>query len=311
MKIASVKIYVLICLLLSISAYAQVKKPAVAPLRSITVSAQPGAAVWIDDVKYGVADKTGSLEIKTVAAGAHTLRVRADGFAEKSQPITASQKGLVKVTLVKTTDAGELAFQDAERLTSVDREKAAEAYKKAVKLRPNYPEAFIALARVLSDLGDLDEAKASIASARKLRPVYPEASAILGRIYKEGGEEGKAIAAFKRAITEGKSFQPEALAGLGLLYKEKAEGFGGSGDFEDETANYVEAAKYLKTAVKQLSGAPDAMVIYQLLGLIYERQKNYKEAIATYEDFLRIFPDSAEATAVRSFIVQLKKDQTP
>ena len=49
------------------------------------------------------------------------------------------------------------------------------------------------------------------------------------------------------------------------------------------------------------------MVIYQLLGLIYERQKKYAEAITTYEEFLRIFPNSVEATAVRSFIVQLKK----
>ena len=51
------------------------------------------------------------------------------------------------------------------------------------------------------------------------------------------------------------------------------------------------------------------MVIYQLLGLVYERQKKYAEAIATYEEFLSIFPNSVEATAVRSFIVQLKKEQ--
>ncbi len=44
------------------------------------------------------------------------------------------------------------------------------------------------------------------------------------------------------------------------------------------------------------------------LGLVYERQKKFADAIATYEEFLRIFPNSNEATAVRSFIVQLKKD---
>jgi outer membrane protein assembly factor BamD (BamD/ComL family) len=35
--------------------------------------------------------------------------------------------------------------------------------------------------------------------------------------------------------------------------------------------------------------------------------KEYKEAIALYEEFLRIFPDSNEASAVQSFIIQLKK----
>ena len=281
------------------------------PLRSITVSTQPETTIWIDGVRYGTTDKAGTLKIASITAGVHTLRLRADGFKERSQPITAIQKGEINVTLVKTTDEAELAFQQAERLVSADRDKSADAYKKAVKLRPVYPEAFIGLARVLSEAGDPDEAQSALASARKLRPGYAEASAIQGRIYKDNGDEPKAVAAFQRAITEGKGFQPEAYAGLGLLYKEKAEGFGSSGDFEKETASYVDSAKYLKVAIKQLSGAPDAIVIYQLLGLVYERQKKYAEAIATYEEFLRIFPNIAEATAVRSFIVQLKKDQTP
>lgn len=305
-------ILVVVLLLAAGSAFAQAKKPVAAnQFRAITVVAVPGSKVWIDDVYYGKADTAGKLTINTVSAGAHSLRLRADGYKEKSQPLTAVQKGEVRVELVKTTDAAELAFQEGERMLSVDREKAADAYRKAVAARPAYAEAYLALARVLTELGDLDEAQAAIASARKARPGYAEASAVLGRIYKEGGEEAKAIAAFKRAITEGKSFQPEAYTGLGLLYKEKAEGFGGEGDFTNEELNYNEAAKNLKAALKQLSGAPDTVIIYQLLGLVYERQKKYAEAIATYEEFLRIFPNSNEATAVRSFIVQLKKDMNP
>ncbi|MBK7392377.1 MAG: tetratricopeptide repeat protein [Chloracidobacterium sp.] len=287
---------------------AQAKKPAVIAYRSVTISTQPSSGVWIDGVKYGTTDKAGKLTIKTVTAGGHTLRVRADGFKEKTQPLAPTQKGEIKIDLVKTTDEAELSFQAAERLLSVDREQAVEAYEKAIKLRPNYPDAYVALARVLTELGDLDLAGAAIASARKFRPGFAEASAVMGRIYKESGEEEKAITSFKRAITEGKGFQPEAYSGLGLLYKEKAEGFGGSGDFENEGGNYVESAKYLKSAVKQLAGAPDTMVIMQLLGLVYEREKKYADAIAVYEEFLTIFPNAVEATAVRSFIVQLKKD---
>ncbi len=277
--------------------------------RSITVSTEPGATVWIDGVRYGKTDSSGKLTLKTVAVGGHTLRVRADGFREKTQPLSAVQRGEIKISLVKTTDEAELAFQEAERLTTTDREKSADAFKRAISLRPSYLEAHIALARVLSDAGDLDGAKKAIAATRRLRPKFAEASAIEGRILKEAGEEQKAIAAFKRAITEGRGFQPEAYTGLGLLYKEKAEGSGGSGDFDGEEVNYAESTKYLKTALKQLSGAPDAIIIYQLLGLIYERQKKPADAIQVYEEFLRFFPDTAEAEAVRSFIVQLKKDQ--
>ena len=290
-------------------AFSQAKKPAPVQYRTITISTQPEAIVSIDGVRYGTTDRTGVLKIATVAPGLHTLRIRADGFKEKSQPLTAIQKGEIKILLVKTTDEAELAYQEAERQASVDRDKSIASYKRAVKLRPAYPEAFLGLARVLSETGDFDEAQSAIVSARKLRLGYAEASAVSGRIYKDGGDEAKAVATFQRAITEGKGFQPEAYTGLGLLYKEKAEGFGGSGDFEHEAAAYTDSAKYLKSAIKQLAGAPDAMVIYQLLGLVYERQKKYAEAIATYEEFLSIFPNSVEATAVRSFIVQLKKEQ--
>jgi tetratricopeptide (TPR) repeat protein len=294
---------VALSILLAISAHAQT--------RSITISTEPNATIWIDSVRYGKTDSSGKLSIRSVAAGTHTLRVRADGFKEKMQALTATQRGEVKIALVKTTDEAELAFQEAERLATADRDKSAASYNRAVKLRPNFPEAYIGLARVLSEAGDLDEAKKTIAAVRRLRPGFAEASAIEGRIHKENGEEQKAIAAFKRAITEGRGFQPEAYAGLGLLYKEKAEGFGGAGDFDNEDINYTESAKYIKTALKQLSGAPDAIVIYQLLGLIYERQKKPAEAIQVYEEFLRFFPDTPEAEAVRSFIVQLKKDNVP
>lgn len=275
--------------------------------RAITIVTEPKTAVWIDGVSFGKTDSMGKLEIKTVTPGIHSLKMRADGYKEKSQVLTALQKGEIRITLVKTADESELAYQEGERLAFADRDKSSNSYRQAVRLRPNYPEAYLGLARVLSEAGDLDEATVAIAAARRLRPGYAEASAVEGRIQKEIGEETRAIAAFKRAITEGKGFQPEAYAGLGLLYKEKAEGFGGSGDFENEGLNYDEAAKNLKLAVKQLSGSPDTVVIYQILGLIYERQKKFKEAIATYETFLTIFPDIPEATAVRSFIVQLKK----
>ena len=287
---------------------AQPRRPApAAAFRAITIATEPGAVVWIDDVRYGKADAGGKLTITTIAAGGHRLRVRADGFKEVSLAVLPTQKGEIKVPLAKTTDEAELAYQKAENLTGSDREAAAENYRKAIRLRPKYPEAYIGLARVLLEAGNPEEAKDAINGARKARPVYPEASAIEGRIYKDLGEEAKAIASFKRAITEGKGFQPEAYTGLGLLYKEKAEGDSGSGDFEQETAHYSEAGKNLRVALKQLSGAPDTVVIYQLLGLIYERMKKYEEAIAIYEEFLRIFPNSNEADAVRSFIVQVRK----
>lgn len=281
--------------------------------RTITILTEPNAAVWLDDILRGKTDASGKLTIKPVSAGAHKIRVRADGFKELSQSLLAAQKGDVKIALVATDDKAELAFQEAERLTTADREKAVAAYRAAIAARPKYAEANLGLARVLLAMNDFDGALAAVREARKARPAYAEASAVEGRIYVSQGDEGdeaKAIAAFKRAIIEGKNFQPEAQTGLGLLYKEKAEAAGSGGDYEAEEANYLLATGYFRKAIAQLGGAPDAITIYQFLGLAYEKMKKYKEAITVYEEFLRVFPDSNEATAVQSFIVQLKKEMS-
>src|SRR5215204_5240767 len=296
---------VLFCVILGVLTLAAAAQKS--SLRSLTVITEPNALVWIDDVNYGKTDAGGKLTFKTFPTGTHKLRVRANGFKEVSQTLLPAQSGDLKIALVKTTDEAELAFQQAEEMSAVDREKSVELYKKAVRLRPRYAEAFLGLARVLAGMSETADALKAIQNARRARAGYAEASAVEGRIYMDSDNEEKAIASFKRAVTEGKGFQPEALTGLALLYKERAEGFAGEGDFESEKENYLLAAELLKKAAAQLAGAPDAVTIYQLLGDSYERAKMYPEAIKVYEEFLRSFPDANEAETFRSFIVQLQK----
>lgn len=296
----------LVCLIFCGAAFAQGQ-------RAITVVTEPNASVWLNDILRGKTDEGGKLIIKPVSAGAHKIRVRADGFKEASQNLLAAQKGNVTVALVATTDKAELAFQEAERLTTIDREKAVAAYRSAIAARPKYAEANLGLARILLVMSDYDGALAAVKEAKKARPAYAEASAVEGRIYdsrEEEGDDAKAIAAFKRAVTEGKNVQPEAQTGLGLLYKKRAEIAGNGSDYEAEEANYTLAIGHFKKAIAQLGGAPDAITIYQFLGLAYEKMKKYTEAIAVYEEFLRVFPNVNEATAVQSFIVQLKKEMS-
>ncbi len=303
---------ILMFLLLPIGAAAQAGGKEAAPnTRSITVITEPGAVVWINDVRFGAAGSDGKLSLITSATGRATMRVRADGFKEAVKTLLPADSGDVRVALAATDDPAELAFQEAERLTLVDRDRAAAAYQKAIKLRPGYIQAHVGLARVLSEARKPDAAIKAIRDLRRIKPGVAEASAIEGRVEKESGDEVKAIAAFERAIKEGAGFQPEAYTGLGLLYSERADGASAEGDYEAEAANYALAAKHYKIAARQLIGSPDAVVVYQLLGLIYEKQKLYDEAVATYEEFLKLFPDSDEAPAIRSFIVQIKKQSNP
>lgn len=304
------KIPLIIILFLSSTLTAQTRRAPVKSTvaRSLNVLTEPKAKVWMDDILRGTTDESGKLTIKPVPAGAHKIRIRASGFKEVVVPVIPAKSGDLKITLVKTTDEAEIAFQQAEIELTRDRDRAVENYKKAITARPRYPEAQLALARVLYDKGDYDEALKAVAEARKLRPVYPEVSAVEGRIYKAYNEEDKAVASYKRSISEGKGFQPEAHTGLAFVYQERAQGLMSSGDLQSADENFMMAANELKTALKQLSGAPDSKDLYQILGDLYYRAKKYQEAINAYEEFLKIFPDSNEAVSVRSLIVQTRKE---
>jgi tetratricopeptide (TPR) repeat protein len=293
-KIFVISIFVAI---LSASIFSQVAKTKV-----ITVSTEPNTKIWVNDVKRGVTDASGKFLIK-LTLGKNILRLRASGFKEVSQPILPTQTGTLKVILVKSTDEAELSFQKAE--SESDKEKAVKLYENAIKLRPKYAEAYVGMARVLVAMTDIEAALDAIKNARKIRPIYAEASAVEGRIHGSDGEEAKAIASYKRSIKEGNGVQPEAHTGLGILYKEKAEGFGAASEFEKEEETYLIAASELKLALNQLYGSEP--VLYELLGGIYEKLGKKQDAIAVYEDYLKLSPNTDDATKFRSYIVQLQK----
>ena len=262
--------------------------------RPVTILSEPDAVVWIDEIRRGVTDSGGRLADLKITTGAHSLRVRANGFKQATTSIAATQRGEIKVALVRTTDPAELAFQKAEtaRETARDeaaRQNAADLYRQALKLRAD-AGAHLGLARVLLDLNDTDRALAEITAARRTRPVYPEASAVEGRIYRETGQTDEAIGAFNRAIRESRGFQPEAHVGAGRVYEEKGQ--------------WELAAREFQIAVSQLSDTEP--IIYQLLGAAYEKTGKIREAIEAYENYLRLAPKGSQATAVRSIVEQLK-----
>ena len=274
------------------------KRRATPPPRaaSLTITSEPNAIVWIDEIRRGVTDATGTLELKNVSAGRHMLRVRAMGFKETALPLVAGRRSIA-VKLIRTTDQAELTFQQAEDAREKARDDAArrqsaDLYRQALKLRTAYPAAHVGLARVLLDLNDYQAALSEIEAARRTRPAYAEASAVEGRINREAAFTDEAIQSFRRSIREGRGFQPEAHVGLARV-------------FEDKGQNEEAIAEFRK-ALDQLSDSEP--VIYQLLGAAYEKQQKYKEAVAAYEKYLALAPNGSLAPAVRSIIDQLRRD---
>ncbi len=262
----------------------------------VVITTEPNAIIWIDEIRRATADAAGRAEIKNVSAVRHTVRVRAMGFKEASVPLAAGRRALT-VRLVRTTDQAELLFQQAEdaREKARDdaaRQKAVELYEETLKLRQAFPAAHVGLARVLLDLNQYQKALAAIEGARRVRPVYAEASAVEGRIHREAAFNDDALESFRRAIREGRGFQPEAHVGLARLYEEQG--------------NHAGAIAEYRKALVQLSDSEP--VIYQLLGASYEKQQNYKEAVVAYEKYLALAPNGSLAPAIRSIIDQLRRE---
>lgn len=267
------------------------------PAKSLIVASEPNAVVWMDGVRRGVTDEAGKLELNSVARAAHVLRVRAKGFAESTTTVGVAQlaRGRVSVPLSHNVSEAERAFQDAEEAhekatTDEARRAAVELYRHAVSLRPSYPEAHVAFARALAELGQFDDALKEVENAR-YGPVNAEASAVEGRIHHSAGDDDAALASYRRAIREAHGFQPEAHTGIGIILQERGD--------------YAGAAAEFQKAIAQLSDTEP--VLYQLLGEAYEKQEKYKDAVAAYEKYLQLAPTGKLAPAIESIIEQLRK----
>jgi lipopolysaccharide biosynthesis regulator YciM len=276
---------------------AQQSNTAASPtVAALIVTTEPNSIIWIDEVRRGTTDASGKLALTKVAPGRHTMRVRANGFKESTTVLLPGRR-TVSVKLVPTRDQAELLFQQAEATreqakNDADKEKAADLYREAIKLRASFPAAHVGLARVLLDLNQFKDARAEIDAARRTKPSYPEASAVEGRIYREEAFTDESIRSFRRAIREGGGFQPEAHVGLARVFEDKGQ--------------FVEAVVEFRKAIDQLSDSEP--VIYQLLGAAYEKAEKKKEAIAAYEKYLQLAPNGSYAGAIRSILDQLKRE---
>ncbi|MCA1578449.1 MAG: tetratricopeptide repeat protein [Acidobacteria bacterium] len=279
-----------VCLCLVVFALVVQAQPA-----AVTITSEPNAIVWIDEVRRGTTDASGKLTISKLSPGRHTVRVRKTAFKEATAVLLPGRRTL-SVKLVGTDDPAVLMFQQAEKAREearddASRENAAELYREALKNPPPNASARVGVARVLLDLNKFKEARAEIDAARRIRPVYPEASAVEGRIYLEEGFTDDAIRSFRRSIREANGFQPEAHVGLARVYEEKGE--------------FALAIAELRKALAQLDDSEP--VIYQMLGAAYEKINKPKEAIVAYEKYLQLAPNGSYAAALRSIVNQLKR----
>ncbi len=140
-------------------------------------------------------------------------------------------------------DVAELHFVQGEKLVAEPgqlREAMAE-YERAIRLRPNYAEARMALGIQMLAGGNYPGALSHFQVAERLVPTLPEVHVNLGDAYRATQRWTDAQRAYRKAL-ELQSRLPEAHYGLGLLFLTAAGDFPGM----DELTAYEKAVDEFK-----------------------------------------------------------------
>jgi tetratricopeptide (TPR) repeat protein len=264
---------------------------------SLTINTSPGTIIWVDSLRYGTVPESGELRIDNLHAGSHTVRARLKGMREITKSITlaAESPNSIELSLSNPADKAELSFQAGEELRESGKHAdAIKEYRKAVKLRARgYPAARIGLARSLYSNEYYDEAVSEARKAiREKSGIYPEAYTVIGNIKRTQGFYDEAVKNYETALRQARNIMPEAHTGLALAYQDR---------------NHSEdAIKHLRVAITQANDTEP--ILYFLLGSSLEREYRNKEAVEAYEKYLRLEPNSTQASALRSVLRQLRRE---
>jgi Tfp pilus assembly protein PilF len=171
-------------------------------------------------------------------------------------------------------------------------EKAKENFSDVIKSGIRVPHAYLGLAKIAIDKGDLQEAENQINGAVKMAPMYREARALLADIYRRKGNKTKAEETFK-IMTK----LPERLDLNDPVYYEMVEegvssfwcqvrgnNFLNNGDLNNAEEEFKKALEAKPNEASQTS-----------LGYVYQRQNRYEAAMDHYNQALALNPEHTSA----------------
>ncbi len=154
---------------------------------------------------------------------------------------------------------------------------ATDFYKQALKLKPDYAEAYYNLGNVFKKQCKLDAAIESYQQALNIKPDIAEAHNNLGTIFQQRGQLDTAIKSYQRAL-EVKPNYAQAYYNLGNVYLQQCK---------------LDAAiESFKLALKFKQDYAEA---YYNLGRVYQQKGFLDAAVESYQQVLKINPDYAEA----------------
>jgi tetratricopeptide (TPR) repeat protein len=166
--------------------------------------------------------------------------------------------------------------------------EAADAFRQALAVQPDYAAAHNNLGIVLKDLGELADAEASFQRALALKPDYAAAFMNLGNVLKQQGKLDEALASYQHAVRLN-PHHAQAHMNLGNVQRDR-------GMIEEAVASYEHAIRL----------QPESPDIYYNLGIALKDQHKLDEAAVSLQKAVRLRPDHAEAHLL---LAEVQKEQ--
>ncbi len=265
------------------------------PLEGVTVKLFSPRAQGGISVKT---DKEGKWLGAWIRSGGWNIDFEKIGYAPKKISVEISENkknpdvviSLAKVAgLVITDEVKDLLGKGNELFEKSDYVGALAVYQEIIA---KYPDAY----PILRNIGNCyfaqekyDQAEEAYLKLLEKDPKNVEAVIAVGNCYTNRGDTAKALEWYGKVESE-KIEDPIVLYNLGSNYYNNSK-------FED-------ALRFYQKAAEKQKDSPDAL--YQL-GLTYLALQRNPEAIAAFEEYLKVDAESQRATQVKGFLEYLKK----
>lgn len=169
--------------------------------------------------------------------------------------------------------------------------EAIDAFKQALRIKPDAPGGHLGLGIVYSDLGMYSEAIEEYKQVIRIKPDFAGVHLNLGIAYMQLGMYKEAIEAYKQAIW----LKPDYLevhGNLGVVY--------------DSLGMYREAIEAYKQVIRI---KPDDEGAHYNIGITYMKLGMHSEAKEAFKQAIRIEPDYAKAHLGLGFIYSISNDR--
>jgi tetratricopeptide (TPR) repeat protein len=212
---------------------------------------------------------------------------------EKPAAVTVPSPGPPEAVSVKDLAVPEPARQEftkgQESLDAKSIDESIKHLQKAIKLYPDYPQAYRVLGEAYLQKQDWSQAETALKHSVELEPKLTASYLDLGGLRNQTKNYAGAEEALKKCL-ELSPNSPAAEYQLAKTYW--------------ATGRWQDAAPLAESAVKAL---PDMASAHVLLANIRLKQRNAAAALHEYQEYLRLEPEGAMAPQVREMVAKLQK----